>query len=230
MCNYEYLKVCEKEVWQNMKRCIIVGAGEFHEKAWKYEKADYLIAADGGFEYLRKLKIIPDMLIGDMDSIKQEYVGSEMEIKKLPREKDDTDMLAAMKEGLAAGCKEFYIYGALGGERIDHSIANIQCLLYLHKHGAKGVLYGINDRIELLCNDKVCYPATMEGILSVFAFGGDAKGVSEHGLKYSIQDAEMKMEFPIGISNEFIGQESMIEVKDGMLLLCIHAINGEKVM
>ena len=54
--------------------------------------------------------------------------------------------------------------------------------------------------------------------------------MSEHALKYSIQDAEMKMEFPIGISNEFIGQESMIEVKDGMLLLCIHAINGEKVM
>ena len=213
-----------------MRRCIIVGAGAFHENKWKCEKEDYVIAADGGYNHLKKLGVIPDLLIGDMDSIKQEYDNSKIDIKKLPREKDDTDMLAAIKEGLAAGCKEFAIFGALGGERMDHSIANIQCLLYLHNHGAKGVLYGVNDRIELLCNDKIYYPATMKGMLSVFAFGGDAKGVNEQGLKYLLQDAVVKMEFPIGISNEFIGQESMIEVKDGMLLLCIHAINGEKVM
>lgn len=209
-----------------MRRCIIVGAGDFHENAWIYEKGDYLIAADGGFEHLRKMKIIPDMLIGDMDSIKQEYDGSEIKMKKLPREKDDTDMLAAIKEGIAVGCKEFLIYGALGGERIDHSIANIQCLMYLHNHGAKGVLYGVNDRMELLCNDRIEYPATMKGILSVFAFGGDAMGVTEKGLKYSVQDATIKMEFPIGVSNEFIGQKSMVEVKDGMLLLCIHDKRG----
>lgn len=205
-----------------MRRCIIVGAGEFHKNKWKCEKEDYVIAADGGYGYLRKIGIVPDLLIGDMDSIKQEYENLEIDIKKLPREKDDTDMLAAIKEGLAVGCKEFAIYGALGGERMDHSIANIQCLLYLHNHGAKGVLYGVNDRIELLCNDKIHYPATMKGMLSVFAFGGDAKGVSEQGLKYLLQDAEVKMEFPIGISNEFIGQESMIEVKDGKLLLYIY--------
>ena len=134
-------------------------------------------------------------------------------------------MLAAIKEGLAQGCKEFIIYGALGGERIDHSIANLQCLLYLHQHGAKGILYGAHDRIELLCDGKIEYPATMKGILSVFAFFGDAKGVTEQGLKYSVQDTTIKMEFPIGISNEFIGKESMIEVKDGMLLVCIHEID-----
>lgn len=205
-----------------MKRCIIVGAGEFHEKTWNYEKEDYLIAADGGFEHLRRMGITPDLLIGDMDSIEQECFDTDVKIKRLPREKDDTDMLAAIKEGLELGCTDFEIFGALGGERIDHSIANIQCLLYLYNHGARGILYGAYDRIELLCNNKVHYPATMKGMLSVFAFSGDAKGVTEQGLKYSILDATVKMEFPIGISNEFIGQESMIKVEDGMLLICIH--------
>lgn len=208
-----------------MKRCIIIGAGEFYEKTWDYEKEDFLIAADGGFEHLRKMGVMPKLLIGDMDSIEQEYNGLEVEVKRLPREKDDTDMLAAIKEGLAQGCKEFIIYGALGGERIDHSIANLQCLLYLHQHGAKGILCGAHDRIELLCNEKKEFPATKKGILSVFAFFGDAKGVTEKGLKYAVQDATIKMEFPIGISNEFIGQESMIEVKDGMLLVCIHEMD-----
>lgn len=221
--DYEYFKCLWKiEVRQNMKRCIIVGAGEFHEKSWNYDKEDYLIAADGGFEHLRRMGIMPDLLIGDMDSIEQECSSPGVTIKRLPREKDDTDMLAAIKEGLAQDYKEFIIYGALGGERIDHSLANIQCLLYLYNHGATGILYGARDRIELLCNDRINYPASMRGMVSVFAFSQDAEGVTEQGLKYSIQDTTIKMEFPIGISNEFIGRESMIEVKNGMLLICIH--------
>lgn len=207
---------------EKWKRCIIVGAGEFNRATWSCDKEDYLIAADGGYEHLRKMGILPNLLIGDMDSLEQKCFEEEVQTKKLPVEKDDTDMLAAIKEGLALGCREFVIYGALGGERIDHSIANIQCLLYLYQHGAKGILYGAHDRMELLCNDRICYPATMTGIFSAFAFGGDAKGVTEKGFKYSLQDATVKMEFPIGISNEFTGQESMIEVKDGMLLICIH--------
>lgn len=207
-----------------MKRCIIVGAGAFDKTSWKYKNDDYLIAADGGYDYLKELKIIPDLLIGDMDSIKEEYQKAGIAIKKLPVEKDDTDMLAAMKEGLAQGCKEFHIYGALGGDRTDHSLANIQCLLYLQYQGAKGILYGEREQIELLCNEKKTYPASMKGIFSAFAFGGDAYGVSEQGFKYSLEDAVVKMDFPIGISNEFIGQKSMIEVKKGMLLICIQEV------
>lgn len=205
-----------------MKRCIIIGAGEFKAEAWSCKEEDYLIAADGGYEYLEQMGIVPDLLIGDMDSIERKGCQEKIQIKRLPREKDDTDMLAAIKEGLALGYKEFALYGALGGERMDHSLANIQCLLYLQNHGAKGVLYGIHDRVELLCNDKRIYPASMKGIFSIFAFEEDARGVTEQGFKYSLQDATVKMEFPIGISNEFIGQESLIEVKNGKLLICIH--------
>lgn len=206
-----------------MKRCIIVGAGECGDE-FEYQSGDYLIAADGGCQYLKRRGIFPDLLIGDMDSLGAGELPEEGQtrIKRLPREKDDTDMLAAIKEGLAAGCKEFIIYGALGGERIDHSLANIQCLLYLHRHGAAGVLHGARDTIELLSSTRKTYSAAMMGIISVFAFGGDAKGVTEEGLCYSLQNAVITQEFPIGISNEFIGRESMIEVKEGMLLVCIH--------
>lgn len=205
-----------------MKKCIIVGAGEFSLSSWEYEEGDYLIAADGGYDHLKKKGIIPDMLIGDMDSIGLDYLEKGIRIKKLPVEKDDTDLLAAIKEGLSLGYREFRLYGVLGGDRVDHSLANIQCLLYLYNRKAKGVLYGVHDRIELLCNDKIFYPASMKGIFSIFAFFGDAKGVTEQGFKYSLEDATVKMEFPIGISNEFIGQESMISVREGMLLICIH--------
>ncbi len=210
-----------------MKRCVIVGAGGFHVSAWSYREEDYLIAADGGYEHLCRLGVTPDLLIGDMDSLERECPETGIQIKRLPVEKDDTDMLAAIKEGLALGYREFHIYGALGGSRIDHSLANIQCLLYLKKRGANGILYGEHDRMELLCNEKRVYPASMKGIFSAFAYGGDAKGVTEQGLKYSLQNAVVKQEFPIGISNAFIGQESMIEVTDGRLLIYIQDNKGE---
>lgn len=207
-----------------MKRCIIVGAGEFKLYDWHSRQDDYIIAADGGYRYLAELDVVPHMVIGDMDSL--ENNGSEIsreneiEIRRLPVEKDDTDMLAAIKEGLKQGCGEFILYGSLGG-RIDHTIANIQCLLYLHNHGAKGVLYGGHCSLELLCKERKVFPKSMQGLVSVFAYGGEARGVTEQGLKYSLNHAVVSPDFPIGISNEFIGQESSIEVEEGMLLVYV---------
>ena len=56
-------------------------------------------------------------------------------------EKDDTDTMLAVKTGLEQGCGEFYIYGGTGGRRLDHTLANLQTLLYLRRHGARGYLY-----------------------------------------------------------------------------------------
>ena len=57
--------------------------------------------------------------------------------------------------------------------------------------------------------------------ISVFAYGGDAYGVTEQGLKYTLDKACLKQEFPIGVSNEFTNQESTITVEEGMLLICV---------
>ena len=212
-------------------KCVIVGAGELGlsdiKSHIKLDKQDFCIAADGGLAYLSDMGILPDLIIGDMDSLEDKCLLSEqysdIMIKKLPVEKDDTDMLAAIKEGLSRGYTFFEIYGALGG-RLDHTIANIQCLKFLDNHNARGILYGSDLQIELICNNKANYPKEKykKGKrISVFAFGGDAYGVTEKGLKYELENAVISHDFPIGVSNEFIGSDSMIEVKDGTLLICI---------
>lgn len=219
---------------QYMGKCVIIGAGAFQseqiigEGALQLEKGDFCIAADGGLAYARMLDIVPDMLIGDMDSLSDEALlwaraDKRICIKQLPAEKDDTDMLAAIKEGLARGCRRFALYGALGGS-LSHTLANIQCLDYLNGQGAKGALIGSRMRIELLCNGQVRYPASMQREnrrISVFAYGGDAYGVTETGLKYSLSDACVRQDFPVGVSNEFTGRESMISVREGKLLICV---------
>ncbi|MBO5032023.1 MAG: thiamine diphosphokinase [Lachnospiraceae bacterium] len=210
-----------------MKKCVIVGAGECSIQKLKeqlvLDSEDLCIAADGGMDYLLKAGVRPDMVLGDMDSVREAEILGQFPVKKLPVEKDDTDMLAAVKEGLASGYESFELYGALGG-RLDHTIANIQCLLYLMNRGARGTIIGDMERLLLIRNEKILFRAgdyEKGRRLSVFAFGGDAYGVSETGLKYVLDDVTLKQEFPIGISNEFAGTDAVIEVKNGMLLLCI---------
>lgn len=216
-----------------MNKCVIVGAGdcsiEFLKKKIEISEGDLCIAADGGFDYLLNVGITPDIIMGDFDSLTADSTLQEFEkietvsIKRLPVEKDDTDMLAAIKEGLAKGYQYFELYGALGG-RFDHAIANIQCLLYLLNRGARGVLIGTDIRIMLIRNESIVFKAAdyeKGRRVSVFAYGQDAVGVTEKGLKYLLDDVVVKQDFPIGVSNQFTGIDAEISVKEGMLLICV---------
>ena len=214
-----------------MKKCVIVGAGacdlqRFRERL-TVNDGDLCIAADGGLDYLKQIGRVPDLVLGDMDSLENEEVlgtlHADVRIKRLPVEKDDTDMLAAIKEGLAAGYRQFELYGALGG-RFDHTLANIQCLLYLLNRGARGIIAGDDVTLTLIKDESITFSADRAERgkrISVFAFGGDAYGVSENGLKYLLDHVTVKLEYPIGVSNEFIGEDACIEVKNGMLLICV---------
>ena len=123
---------------------------------------DYVIAVDGGLSYCGILNVEPDLIIGDFDSMsEQEKLAVEQlqqtvpeKICRLPECKDDTDMLAAIKRGLELGYTDFRIYAATGG-RFDHTLANIQCLLYLKNHGAVGYLVDGTGMV-LVRRTKLC--------------------------------------------------------------------------
>ncbi len=217
-----------------MKKCIIIGAGvcsaQCLSKQMTLQEGDLCIAADGGLKHLQQIEILPDIVLGDMDSIGLQELSGPFQIKRLPVEKDDTDMLAAIKEGLDAGYKQFMLYGALGG-RLDHTLANIQCLLYLLNRGATGTIIGDDVILTLIKDTKISFTdsfARKGRRISVFAYGGDAYGVCERGLKYLLDSVTVKQEFPIGISNEFTGESAEVEVRQGMLLICIEQDKWEE--
>lgn len=214
-----------------MKKCVIFGAGDYIGLQWKRQDDDFVIAADGGYKKLLQINEEPDVLIGDMDSLNDpskvetaKILGIEVQV--LPTCKDDTDLLAGIKYGLSKGYAVFHIYGALGG-RIDHTIGNLQCLAYLQQKGAKGYIFDDGMCTELICNERVSFSKEMKGIFSAFAFGGDAYDVTIHGLKYEVEHAVIRKDFPIGVSNEFVGRESFVEVTNGMLLIH-HAAEDSK--
>ena len=197
--------------------CYIFGAGDAVQLRARPAAGDYVIAADGGWLTCCSLHIVPDLLLGDFDSLG--YVPDFDRVERVPVEKDDTDMMLAIKRGLARGHREFHIYGGMGGRRTDHTIANLQALVYLARRGARGWLYGAGEVYTAICAGSITFPARESGILSVFCLGADAQGVAIRGAQYEVADAVLTADFPLGVSNHFVGQDITVSVRQGCLLL-----------
>lgn len=220
--------ILAEEIKRRDNKCIVIGAGDFSLSEINVSEKDLCIAVDGGYVYCKIMGIIPDIIIGDMDSVDEGTLFDILAIEKdnpdkvirLTPEKDDTDMLAALKIGMSKGYKDFIIYGAMGG-RIEHTIANIQCLSYLKNNGCKAYIMDENVMMTVVKDETVNFNKAMEGYMSLFALGDKATGVTIKGMKYLLNQTTITNDYPIGISNEFTGAEGSICVEKGMLLIII---------
>ena len=198
-----------------MGRCVIFGAAEFDSLLLPIQKEDLTIAADGGVHHCAQIGLTPDVILGDFDSLG--YVPRDARV--FPVEKDDTDVMLAVRHGLQAGFREFLIYGGLEGKRLDHTVANFQTLSFLRQHGARGYLVGREHLVTVIENETAVFPEAATGILSAFCMGKDATGVTVQGLQYPLENGILTADFPLGVSNHFVGKTSQITVKSGKLLL-----------
>lgn len=194
--------------------CYIIGAWHGEDACIRPREGDFVIAADGGYAALQALGVTADLVVGDFDSLG--YVPQAEEVVQHPVMKDDTDMMLAVKLGLYRGYRNFVLTGSVGG-RLDHTLANLQTLMYLAQQGARGMLYGEGTVITVLKDGSLTL--TGEGVLSVFCLSGEARGVTEQGLLYGLDNAVMVSGYPIGVSNEFTGVPATISVTDGTLII-----------
>lgn len=198
-----------------MKKCVIFGAADFDVPASVIENTDLLIAADGGLVHLNKLGLSPQIILGDFDSLGYVPTGATV----FSVEKDDTDTMLALRYGLEQGHREFHIYGGMDGKRLDHTMANFQALAFLCRQGAHGYLIGQHHIATVIQNEAIRFPQAREGLLSVFCLGADATGVNLQGLQYPLHNGTLTADFPLGVSNHFIGECPQISVDNGTLLL-----------
>jgi len=182
--------------------------------------SDIIIAADGGLDRLRPLGIAPDVIIGDFDSVSAIPESGAGEVIALPRRKDDTDTLAAVRYGLERGFTRFHIWGGTGG-RADHTAANIQTLVFISHRGGEGWLYGEGVAITALTGDSAEVTGKKGAYVSVFSHTDISEGVTFRGLRYPLEDATLTNDFPLGVSNEFEEERAVIEVKRGTLIIYI---------
>ena len=201
-----------------MKKCFIFAAGSFYGLRERPQPGDFVIAADAGYRTCLQEDLVPDLLLGDFDSM--EAPADFPNLLRAPVEKDDTDTMLAVKVGLKRGCTHFYFYGGTGGERLDHTLANLQTLLYLRSHGARGYLYDRAFVYTAIQNEALTIAKGPEwGLVSAFCFGGPARGVWEEGVQYPLHDAVLTSDFPLGVSNHILENEATITVRDGALIV-----------
>lgn len=203
--------------------CVIFSAGEYYAGTPVVPTGAYVIAADGGLDHTRELGIVPDVVVGDFDSLEGRAPRTDVRTIALPALKDDPDMLSALKVGWSAGCREFHVYGGLGG-RIDHTISGIQLMALLARHGASGYLYGDGLIVTAITDGRLSFPAhpvPEDGrMVSAFSHSDVSLGVNEPGLKYELKDSTLTNTVVQGVSNEFRdGVDAAISVKRGTLIV-----------
>jgi thiamine pyrophosphokinase len=208
------------------KKIFIAAAGElgdvqfFREMVAKVSPAA-IICADGGDRHLAAAGVMPDVVVGDMDSIHDEtlrhYEESGCRVVRYPRRKDETDTELALGEALALDPAEVWIWGAMG-RRLDHTLANLSLL-------ARGLKRGIAVKlVDSWCEAfMVERKAVLDGrkgqTVSLFPVLQKASGVTLRGFDYPLTNADMEPGRPCGVSNRLSEDRGTIEIGSGLLLV-----------
>lgn len=209
-----------------MKRAVIICGSKIED--YDFVKSylrvdDYFVCCDSGLSHIKKLGINnPDLIIGDFDSHEKpdddKYPSGEIIV--LPRAKDDTDSVYAIKEAVKRGFDEILMIGALG-KRIDHGLVNIHALLYLLERDISAKIVDDYSEMELIGLHKNTATISNEWeYFSLIALDGAAKGVTIKGAKFNLDDAVIESSYQYASSNEVSGEgPAEISVKEGKLLV-----------
>ncbi len=207
-----------------MRRCVIIPAWapDGIREIMGFNGEDLIICADGGYALAQRENIQPHVLVGDFDSLGE--VPKELppgcRVIRVPREKNETDAFLCLQCGMKAGCRFFVMAGGIGG-RLDHTVAHLQILAYASEHGLQMWMMDRDNRVTMMEPGEVRIPRAEGFKLSVLSHSDRCLGVTLENVKYPLSDAELTNAFPLGISNEFEGEEAVIRLKEGRLLLLL---------
>lgn len=207
-------------------KTVIFANGEIeHQKMLQnlLEEKDFLIAVDGGLRHIRILRKLPDLLVGDLDSVSEEDLiwlrEKKVAICQFPPEKDQTDLELAILAAIDLGSEKIVIAGALGG-RIDQTLANINLLLIPE---IQNIDVRMDDGLEelfLIPRHAVINGAAGDSV-SLIPLHSPARGIVTKRLKYKLNNETLFPERSRGISNVMKNSTAEVTLKSG-LLLCIH--------
>lgn len=180
----------------------------------------FVVAADSGLAEANRLGARVDLLVGDMDSVRpgdlEAYERAGGEVQRHPEDKDATDLDLAIAEAIRGGAERVLVVGGDSG-RLDHLLGNAW-VLASPRHGSARMdaIFGA-ARLHVVRGSRELTGSDGE-LISLFAVGGSASGVSTKGLRWVLDDATLQPGSSLGISNEFSGDSASIEVRDGVVL------------
>ncbi|MGL5347374.1 MAG: thiamine diphosphokinase [Peptostreptococcaceae bacterium] len=209
-----------------MKSCIILNGkiqdyNKIKELITK-EQYDYIICADGGANHTYNMDIIPNYIIGDLDSINEDiiehYKAYKVKFEQFPTKKNETDSELCIYLSNKLQTKELHLIGALGG-RIDHTIANINLLYYIRQMDIAPKIISEYEEIYIASNEEISVQGKKGDTISIIPIKGDANGVTLKKLEYPLENYNMKFSVPLGVSNIMLDSKCSIKVNEGNLIV-----------
>lgn len=205
---------------------LIFANGYIGEKGWLrpyLDDATAIIAANGGARHLLELGHLPDIVIGDMDSLAAEaqerlqragarFIGH-------PAEKDQTDLELALMYAAAHYSDTILLFGSLGG-RLDQTLANILLLTHPALSGRRVQLLNRHERAWLIVTEGQISGAVGD-IVSLVPLRGDVHVISTTGLHWPLRNERLAFGLARGISNVMTAELATVTIQSGYLL-CIH--------
>jgi thiamine pyrophosphokinase len=178
---------------------------------------DYVIAADSGLYAARRLGLQPDVLVGDLDSVDPVVLEDPaFEVDRHPRAKDRTDIVLALDRACELGPRRVIVVSG-GGGRLDHEFANL-LVLAAPAYAALQVDALVGTARLAVIRDRRELSGPSGRLISLFAVGGPARGVTTTGLRFPLRDEVLEQLSSRGVSNEFVGGPAQVSLRSGTLL------------
>jgi thiamine pyrophosphokinase len=216
------------QITSTSKRIIIFANGELPDLQAARKLIlpdDLIICADGGTRHALAFGLIPNVIIGDMDSLPQGFEPSTFkgEFIQVSADKNETDLELALNHALSFHPHAIVIIAALGG-RLDQMLGNISLIsdLRLSTFNIR-----LNDGVEeiFLCRDQANVKGGSGDLVSLIPWGGEVSGVETENLKWPLRKETLYPYKTRGISNEMLGEEASVKIKSGLLLI-VHRVKN----
>lgn len=207
---------------------LVFANGDMPETDWLggyFERATAVIAADGGVRHVMGTGRLPDVVVGDMDSVEPEILvelkNQEVTLERYLAEKDETDLeLALLYAAAHYAEREILVFGVLGG-RLDQTLANILLLAHPDLRHKRVRLVEKHQRAWIV-HDETNIRGREGDTVSLIPLGGDVQIDQTENLKWSLQDEVLSFGPARGVSNVLTAENGRVVLKHGQLL-CIHS-------
>jgi len=220
---------------QTPARTVIIANGSLADPARArrhIRPGDYVICADGGTHYAQAMGLIPDVVVGDMDSLDPglrsalEAAGVRFEI--YPTRKDETDLELALRLAINEGANEIEILGMMGG-RLDQSLAN---LLLLARPEWASAWVRVTEGDQTAWPVRTGQEATIEGmrgdLVSLVPLTPQVTGVTLEGVEWPLHAATLRFGSTLTISNTLTGLTARLRVEEGLVLVVHRSTHREE--
>jgi thiamine pyrophosphokinase len=182
-----------------------------------------VIAADGGILEAERLGLHVDLLVGDLDSAPADAVARAPRVERHPVDKDASDLELAVAAAVAAEARRIVVVGGDGG-RLDHLLGNA-FLLASDRWADVEIDAVLGDARIWVVRDERTIEGRPGELISLYAVGGPARGVTTTGLRWSLSDSELLPGSSLGLSNEFVDPRATVRVREGVVLSIRPGIN-----